>query len=47
LADQFWWLRRAVSNTSITVLYLYPSGQVSLYNLGEVGHLPPEMITYN
>jgi serine/threonine-protein phosphatase PGAM5 len=41
------WLRLAVSNASITVLYLYPSGRVSLYNLGEVGHLPPELITYN
>jgi hypothetical protein len=35
LADQFWWLRLAVSNASITVLYLCPSGRVSLCHLGE------------
>ena len=41
------WLRLAVSNASITVLTVYPSGRVSLSQLGDVGHLPPAMITYN
>jgi serine/threonine-protein phosphatase PGAM5 len=41
------WLRLAVSNASVTVLNIYPSGRVSLYSLGDVGHLPPSLITYN
>jgi serine/threonine-protein phosphatase PGAM5 len=41
------WLRLAVSNASVTVLHIYPSGRVSLYSLGDVGHLPPSLITYN
>eukprot|EP01032_Pedospumella_encystans_P016121 gene16121-18405_t len=41
------WLRMAVYNASITVIHIYPSGRVSLYSLGDVGHLPPSKITYN
>mmetsp|Transcript_8384 Transcript_8384/g.13894 ORF Transcript_8384/g.13894 Transcript_8384/m.13894 type:complete len:268 (-) Transcript_8384:2523-3326(-) len=41
------WLRTAVYNASITVLTIYPSGRVSLYGMGDVGHLPVDMITYN
>ena len=41
------WLRLAVYNGSITVLEIRHSGRISLTNLGEVGHLPPELITYS
>lgn len=41
------WLRLAVYNASITVLTVSATGRVSLRMLGDVGHLPPEMITYN
>ena len=41
------WLRTAVFNASITVLTIYPSGKVSLTCFGDVGHLPPDMITYH
>jgi hypothetical protein len=47
LAEHFWGQRLAVSNTSITVQYLCPSGRVSQYHLGEVGRLPTEMLDYN
>ncbi len=41
------WLRTAAYNASITILEIYPSGRVSLRCFGDVGHLPPDMITYN
>jgi serine/threonine-protein phosphatase PGAM5 len=41
------WLRTAVCNGSITVLQIYPNGKVSLYSMGDVGYMPPDMITYN
>lgn len=41
------WLRTAVYNASITVIHIYPTGRVSLYSLGDVGHLPVNKITYN
>ena len=40
------WLSTAVYNGSITILNVYDNGRVSLTNLGDVGHLPPKMITY-
>lgn len=41
------WLRTAVYNSSITIITIYPNGKVGLTCMGEVGHFPPEMITYN
>ena len=41
------WLRTAAYNASITVLHIHPSGRVSLYGFGDVGRLPPHLITYN
>jgi len=41
------WLRLAVHNGSITVLTVTPSGRVKLTQLGETGHLPPNLLTFN
>jgi len=41
------WLRLSVANGSMTILSVYPSGKVSLSVLGDVGHLPTDLITYN
>lgn len=41
------WLRTAVWNASITILEIHPSGKVSLRCMGDVGHFPPDFITYN
>jgi len=43
----FAWLRLAVYNGSITILEIRPSGNVSIRSLGDVGHLPPDLITYS
>lgn len=40
------WLRTAVFNSSVTLLEVRPNGRVSLRFMGDVGHLPPEMVTY-
>lgn len=41
------WLRMAVANCGFTWLAIRPNGRVSLRAFGDVGHLPPELITYN
>uniref|UniRef100_A0A0G4HBS8 Serine/threonine-protein phosphatase PGAM5, mitochondrial n=1 Tax=Chromera velia CCMP2878 TaxID=1169474 RepID=A0A0G4HBS8_9ALVE len=41
------WLRLAIWNTGITWLQVSSSGNVSARALGDVGHLPPDMITYH
>jgi len=41
------WLRLAIQNTGISHLIIRPSGNVSLYSLGDTGHLPKELITYH
>jgi len=41
------WLRLAVQNTGISHLIIRPTGNVSLYTLGDVGHLSKELITYH
>ena len=41
------WLRLNVYNGSITVLEVRANGNVSLRTLGDTGHLPTDLITYN
>ena len=41
------WLRTAVYNASITILEIRENGDVSLRCMGDVGHLPVKMVTYN
>jgi len=41
------WLRMAVHNGSITVIAITPSGRVQLTQVGETGHFPPNMLTFN
>mmetsp|Transcript_15193 Transcript_15193/g.22998 ORF Transcript_15193/g.22998 Transcript_15193/m.22998 type:complete len:258 (+) Transcript_15193:50-823(+) len=41
------WLSLAVNNASISIIRIYPSGNVSCTAVGDVGHFDPEMITYN
>ena len=41
------WLRFSLPNASTTTLRVTPTGKVSVSGLGESGHLPPEMRTFN
>ncbi|XP_023335751.1 serine/threonine-protein phosphatase PGAM5, mitochondrial [Eurytemora carolleeae] len=41
------WLRMSVHNGSITILEIRPSGNVSLRQVGEAGHFPPQLLTFN
>lgn len=41
------WLRTSVANASVTVISIGPTGLVSLRCMGETGHFPPDLITYN
>lgn len=41
------WLRLSLANCSITHLVVKPNGNVTLRGLGEKGHLPSDMVTYN
>jgi serine/threonine-protein phosphatase PGAM5 len=41
------WLRTNVYNGSITILEVRANGNVSLRTMGDNGHMPPELITYN
>ena len=41
------WLRFSVHNASITTVTVQASGRVSVSGLGESGHLPPDMLTFN
>ena len=37
----------SVHNGSITILEIRPSGNVSLRQVGEAGHFPPQLLTFN
>ncbi|ELU15131.1 hypothetical protein CAPTEDRAFT_21910 [Capitella teleta] len=39
------WLRMSLAHGSITHIIIRPSGRVVLYNLGDSGHLPVDMVT--
>jgi len=41
------WLRMSIANCGITWITIRPNGRVSLRGLGDVGHLPSDLITYN
>jgi len=41
------WLRMNVHNGSITVIAVRPSGRVSVSQVGEAGHFPTDMLTFN
>ena len=41
------WLRFEVPNASITTITVTQNGRVNVSGLGEAGHLPPEMLTFN
>jgi len=41
------WLRLAVHNGSISVITITPSGRVKCSQLGEAGHFPPNLLTFN
>ncbi len=45
--DPAGWLRLSVANGSMTLISVYPTGKVSLTNLGDVGHFQSDLITYN
>ena len=40
------WLRLAVNNASITRIDIYENGNVSVKAVGECGHLPAHLVTY-
>jgi len=40
------WLRMSLRHASITWLTIRPDGRVSLRCLGDAGHLPPDMLTF-
>ena len=39
------WLRMSVAHCGITWITIRPNGGVSLWGLGDIGHLPPELIS--
>jgi len=41
------WLRMSLPHCSITRITIRPNGRVSLKGLGDAGHLPADMVTYN
>ena len=41
------WLRISIANCGITRLTIRPNGMISLQSLGDSGHLPSDMITFN
>ena len=41
------WLRMSIGNCGVTWLTIRPNGRVSLRGLGDTGHLPPELVTFN
>lgn len=40
------WLRISLNHGSITWITILPSGRVTLRNLGDSGHIPPDIITH-
>ncbi|MFH4974613.1 hypothetical protein AB6A40_001322 [Gnathostoma spinigerum] len=41
------WLRMSLGNCSITWLVVRPSGKVTIRTLGDIGHLPKEMVSFS
>ena len=41
------WLRLSVANGSITQARIQPDGRVSVSGVGDVGHMPPSLVTFN
>lgn len=41
------WLRISLGNGSITKIAIRPNGRVSLKTLGNTGHFPPKLLTFN
>ena len=41
------WLRLCTFNCSLTYLVVRPTGGVSLRTLGDMSHLPPDLITFS
>mmetsp|Transcript_6178 Transcript_6178/g.9695 ORF Transcript_6178/g.9695 Transcript_6178/m.9695 type:complete len:277 (-) Transcript_6178:721-1551(-) len=41
------WLRLAVYNCGITTIRITHNGKVSISNVGDTGHIPPEKVTYS
>jgi len=41
------WGRMSIAHCGLTWLSILPNGRVSLRGLGDIGHLPPDLITYS
>jgi len=41
------WLRMSVLNGSISMVTIRPSGGISIRQVGEAGHFPPHLLTFN
>jgi len=41
------WLRMSIGNCGLTWLTIRPSGNVSLRGMGDIGHIPPDLTTFN
>jgi len=41
------WGRMSIAHCGLTWLSIRPNGRVSLRGLGDIGHLPPDLITYH
>lgn len=41
------WLRMSLGNGSITWFVIRPNGNVSIRSLGDIGHLPPDKVTFS
>lgn len=41
------WGRMSIAHCGLTWLAIRPNGRVSLRGLGDIGHLPPDLITYH
>jgi len=41
------WLRMSVLNGSISMVTIRPSGGISIRQVGEAGHFPPNLLTFN
>ena len=41
------WLRLSMPNASLIWISIRPSGNVGLRSFGDIGHMPPDMVTFN
>ena len=39
------WLRFSLHNCSLTWIAIWPSGRVTVYTVGDIGHMPPPKMT--